>query len=476
MPNTTAHPDTRRSDSPTSRNEIFTVEVDSIDDGLLEVDLYLDNRRDERLVLYRAVGVEFTQAHRQTLRNQGVGLLYVPISQRRAYQRMFTGRLERIYSDQDLVRSERIRLIRGSCAKIIDDALRCPNQSVPFGLVAEVGATFAKWASQDWQGFAHLMDMAEHDYYTVTHMVNVGVGCGVLTRRLVPEQPDLARDAIHGGLLHDLGKRDIPEEVLNKEGRLDAREWELVQAHPRRGRELLERDAGVPYAVRRVAEFHHERVDGSGYPNGIRGDQIDLLVRVCAVVDAFDAICSARPYRAATSPAQAVAILRDGIDTHFDGRVTECWCDIVGELYQIDPQGSRTDEVAAPVLVDFIQQAPAPVGLCDRRVAARSGKQRRRHTRYVAELKIIGRFVWQGKDYPVKIGTWTEFETRDVSRSGLQIVTPWPLAINDVMEFQLPTPGGRKATRMAVVIRVRKTEQNEWSAGLMFVRERPTSS
>ena len=120
MPNTTAHPDTQRSDSPTSRNEIFPVEVDSIDDGLLEVDLYLDNRRDERLVLYRAVGVEFTQDHRQTLRNQGVGFLYVPISQHRAYQRMFTGRLERIYRDQDLARSERIRLVRASCAKMID--------------------------------------------------------------------------------------------------------------------------------------------------------------------------------------------------------------------------------------------------------------------------------------------------------------------------------------------------------------------
>jgi hypothetical protein len=277
----------RRSESPTSRNEIFAVEVDSIDDGLLEVDLYLDNRRDERLVLNRAVGVEFTQDHRQTLRNQGVGLLYVPTSQRRAYQRMFTGRLERIYSDRDLARPERMRLIQASCAKMIDDALRCPDRSVPFGLVADVGATFAKWASQDWQGFAHLMDMAEHDYYTVTHTVNVGVGCGL------------------------------------------------------------------------------------------------------------------------------------------------------------------------------------------RRVTARAGKQRRHHARYVAELTIIGRFVWQGKDYPVKVGTWTEFQTRDVSRSGWEIVTPWPLAINDVMEFQLPTPGGRKATRMAVVVRVRKTEQNEWSAGLMFVRERP---
>ena len=127
------------------------------------------------------------------------------------------------------------------------------------------------------------------------------------------------------------------------------------------------------------------------------------------------------------------------------------------------------------MLVDFIQQAPVSVGLWERRATARAGKQRRRHPRYVAELKIIGRFVWQGKDYPIKAGTWTEFETRDVSRSGLQIVTPWPLAINDVMEFQLPTPSGRKATRMAVVVRVRKTEQNEWSAGLMFVRERPTS-
>jgi HD-GYP domain-containing protein (c-di-GMP phosphodiesterase class II) len=476
MSNTAGPSGTRLREPAVSHRDVFPVQIDSIEDGFLEMDLYLHNRRRERLVLYRAVGVEFTQAHRDALRDQGTEVLYVPVFQHHAYQRMFAARLERIRNDPEMVRSEQTRLVRAQCTKVMDDVLHCPDQQASFGLVASVSGTFEDWVSEDWEGFAQLMDIAEHDYYTATHMFNVGIGCGVLAQRLMPEQPRLVKHAIHAGLLHDLGKRDIPEGVLNKEGRLEPREWAMIHAHPHRGRELMAQHAGIPFAVLRVAESHHERIDGSGYPNGLKDSQIEPLARICAIVDTFDAIRSARPYRPAIPPAQAIATLRSAMDTHFDRGMTECWCDIVAQLYGAETSGESTGKSSAPVLGDFIQQCPAPVGAWGRTTDPAAGKQRRRHPRYGCATIVTGRFAWQGKDYPVAPGVWTEFKTVDVSRGGLQIVTPWPLAINDVLEFRLPGPNGRQTCRMAAVIRIRKTEQGEWRAGLMFVSERPPSA
>src|SRR5688572_28880555 len=98
-------------------------------------------------------------------------------------------------------------------------------------------------------------------------------------------------------MLHDAGKRSIPEEILNKEGKLDPDEWSQIQQHPTLGYKELKLHPSLPDIVPLMARDHHERLDGKGYPNGIRGDDIEFPARVCAVVDVYDAITAARPYR-----------------------------------------------------------------------------------------------------------------------------------------------------------------------------------
>jgi HD-GYP domain-containing protein (c-di-GMP phosphodiesterase class II) len=126
---------------------------------------------------------------------------------------------------------------------------------------------------------------------------------------------DALRTLARAGLLHDVGKIGIPDAVLNKPGPLDAGEWTVIKRHPELGHEILLR---VP-SLRREAEIviaHHERVDGSGYPRGLRGEEIPLEARILAVADTYDVLISNRPYRQAFDNARAVRILREESGTH----------------------------------------------------------------------------------------------------------------------------------------------------------------
>ena len=126
---------------------------------------------------------------------------------------------------------------------------------------------------------------------------------------------DTLRTLARAGLLHDVGKIGIPDAILSKPGPLDAQEWTVIKRHPALGREILLR---VP-SLHREADIviaHHERIDGSGYPHGLRGDEIPLEARILAVADTYDVLISDRPYRKAFDAVHAARILREESGTH----------------------------------------------------------------------------------------------------------------------------------------------------------------
>ena len=114
-----------------------------------------------------------------------------------------------------------------------------------------------------------------------------------------------------GGLLHDIGKLAVPLDILNKPGKLTDEEFAAIKRHPSDGRKLLEELGGFPEPVRGLVSDHHERLDGSGYPRGLRADELCVETRILAVVDVYDALVSDRVYRAAWSPERAFGLLED---------------------------------------------------------------------------------------------------------------------------------------------------------------------
>jgi HD-GYP domain-containing protein (c-di-GMP phosphodiesterase class II) len=168
-----------------------------------------------------------------------------------------------------------------------------------------------------------------HDGYTAGHSGEVvGWACAV-GERLRLSLPDLLELEL-GALLHDLGKVRVPDRVLSKPGPLDAAERELVHRHPVWGAELLEQVPGLE-PVATIVRFHHERWDGTGYPDGLGRDRIPVASRIVAVCDAYQAMTSDRPYRRALPPAAAAYELRAGAGTQFDPALVDCFVEVLKE-------------------------------------------------------------------------------------------------------------------------------------------------
>jgi len=155
--------------------------------------------------------------------------------------------------------------------------------------------------------FALAQIIDARDPYTAGHSERVSFYAGALGRRVGLGEADVIA-VRQGGLFHDLGKIAVRDHVLLKPGKLTAEEYRDMQRHPVVGRELLQHMKSLDRALPVVYQ-HHERLDGSGYPQGLSGDAIPVLTRIATIVDVYDALTTDRPYRAALAPEEALGIL-----------------------------------------------------------------------------------------------------------------------------------------------------------------------
>jgi putative nucleotidyltransferase with HDIG domain len=179
------------------------------------------------------------------------------------------------------------------------------------------------------------------DEYTAQHSAAVAMFCRDMATAL--DLPEEEAEALHfAGLLHDLGKVGVPDAVLRKVSSLDEGEWEFIRQHPEKGAEVLSHLAAYQ-EVADIVRFHHERLDGSGYPNGILGDAIPELSKVLAVADSYHAMTSDRPYRGARSSFEALKELRMMAGTTLDAGYVEVLAKVLRDKDLAYRDGTSTD-------------------------------------------------------------------------------------------------------------------------------------
>jgi HD-GYP domain-containing protein (c-di-GMP phosphodiesterase class II) len=205
-----------------------------------------------------------------------------------------------------------------------------------------IAARMAREIDQTGDFALALADLSSADGYTLQHSVDVAALGLLVGQRLYRERgyvdyrgrrtfekidQRLTRLGL-GLLLHDIGKLVVPAEILNKPGELDPHEWEIVKGHPNAGVELLRSDLISPL-VKVVVRSHHERWDGTGYPDGKAGLDIHELARIAAVADVYDAVTSERPYARAKPAHVGVRVIRTGAGDHFDPEIVKAFSKIV---------------------------------------------------------------------------------------------------------------------------------------------------
>lgn len=195
-------------------------------------------------------------------------------------------------------------------------------------LVAEISSSVARNPG----ALISLARLKSADEYTFMHSVAVCALMIALARQFGLDE-DATRVAGLAGLMHDLGKAAVPLDILNKPGRLTDQEFTVVRQHPRAGHDMLLEAGGAHEVLLDVVLHHHEKLDGSGYPDRLSGDAISRYAKMGAVCDVYDAVTSNRPYKAGWEPSESLRRMAEW-QGHFDPLVFQAFVRSVG-IYPI---------------------------------------------------------------------------------------------------------------------------------------------
>ena len=229
--------------------------------------------------------------------------------------------------DSELERASRIfQESRHDVTNMFDEArlggLRATDQ------VKAVVDNIADSVARNPMAMIGLSRLKSADDYTFMHSMAVSAMMVALARTLGWEETRV-RDAGMAGLLHDVGKAQIPVSILNKPGTLDDVEWKTMRSHSERGLAILSETRGVTPAALDAVMHHHEKIDGTGHPSRLTGDRISDLAKMAAVCDVYDAVTSERPYKCGWQPTAAIRKMTEWTG-HFDGAIFKAFVKTVG--------------------------------------------------------------------------------------------------------------------------------------------------
>jgi putative nucleotidyltransferase with HDIG domain len=220
--------------------------------------------------------------------------------------------------DEDWLRF--LKILAGQAAIAIDSIQLFEN-------VRSANAEILKAYEAAIEGWSQAMDLRDKE--TEGHTLRVTEMTLALARILGIEEVELVHIR-RGALLHDIGKLGVPDHILLKPGPLSDEEWVLMKMHPLNAFRMLEQNEFLRPALD-IPYCHHEKWDGTGYPRGLKGDEIPLAARIFAIADVWDALTSDRPYRPAWSEEKALEYIRSNSGSHFDPKVVEVFLELIGE-------------------------------------------------------------------------------------------------------------------------------------------------
>lgn len=405
---------------------------------------------DEPYVLYRNAELAFTEEDRKRLTRGGVGVVYIRIADHGTFRRRTETLLSGMVVDPQRSLAEKAEIVYEIGLELINDVLQDTDLSVQSERIANVSRCVATLVLSNDDAFSHLFATSHHDFYTATHMINVGTWVVPLAFAMGYRDQDRLSEICQAGMLHDIGKVFVAPELLNKVDPLTDEEWARIRHHPERGWEHLNLFDAIPALVREVCRQHHERMDGSGYPDGLQGDEIHDVSRMCAIVDAFDAMTAVRPFKdSSLSVSEALIRIKSESPSKFDPDVVTAWLGLMSRVSDRDlgTQGAVDD---------------APDG---RPIE----HERRRHKRFrcdcVARVEVLREIHNKGWETEAII----KMKVVNISRFGMGLVSPKPVEPGRRMRIRMDGFGAQGQTAKVVEatsVRCREMDSGTFEIGV----------
>lgn len=281
------------------------VSVDEAAPGMkLARDVVLE---DGRFLLLK--GFTIKNRYLERLRNYNVPYLYVEDE---------IGKLE--YFSEEVVYTETFQTIKNVMESVRD------GDTIDVPVLKDTVNSIVQKILNDDNVFMKLTGIRDIDNYTYLHSVDVCIYSVIAGKSMGLSDETICRLGL-GAILHDVGKCKIPLSILNKPARLTRDEYEIIKKHTVYGYDIVRKTPEIDQSVARIALEHHEHYDGSGYPNRRSGENIDLLARIVAVADVYDALTANRVYRKRFMPHEAAEYIMANASTHFDPEILKIFLD-----------------------------------------------------------------------------------------------------------------------------------------------------
>lgn len=290
-------------------NEYISIPIETVVvDTLLDFDLYLLNNIVGKHVLYRSRNTEFQDETREVLMGNKVYHLFIKGEDKKQYDTYVEKNLSRIISSRSMPVDEKVRVIYDSATNLMEEVFIKPESDESMKRSRGFVKNTVRFILKEKHCFYDIINLTSHDYYTYTHSINVCMYALTLAKAYgITSSLELGVLGT-GAILHDVGKSKIPLEVLNKKGALDDDEWKLIQGHPLKGEDIL-KEQNLDREILDIVRHHHEKLDGTGYPDRLSGEDINVLVRIVTIADIFDALNTKRSYKDAASTFNSIQIM-----------------------------------------------------------------------------------------------------------------------------------------------------------------------
>jgi len=289
------------------------------------IGLYVQEPRSGLHRLYCEKGVALTESDLEKLLARGITSLFVTSDEYANYLEQLRQNLPAVLADESVPVVERFAQLNDVVRKELADCFRHGDVDNTVTTCRHLAGWIVDVLCRKDATADELLAVLHHDYHTFTHSANVAYYCVLLAKALGTVSGEEMLGLAAGALLHDLGKLEIPENILTKPGALTAVERAIVQEHPHTGFLKLCQRRDMSHGQLMMVYQHHERINGEGYPVRHTGPEIHDWAKLCAVVDVYEALTSRRPYGRSPSRAAVFAILDRDSGTALDKEMLACW-------------------------------------------------------------------------------------------------------------------------------------------------------
>ena len=300
-------------------------------DSITNFDIYLKAPRPgEPLVLYAERNIPFSEEARHRLEENRVEYVYIRTGQADDYRRYLERNLPDILSDESVAPEAKAEVLHMSAQGLVKEILDDPTLEGGILRSKEVVHNTVEFIFSDPSGLRHLIQSASYDYDRYAHSMNVCVLGIALVQREGFTDPRILKEFGTGALLRDVGMAQIDPAITESSGQLTVDQYEILKQHPLFGEQIVQEFDEVSDIVLDIVRHHHEALDGSGYPDGLRGEELNPLVRACTIADIFDALSTNRPGRPALSTFEALRVMGDEMREVIDMEMLRTFIDLMG--------------------------------------------------------------------------------------------------------------------------------------------------